>query len=201
MSLAIKIKTLRKKHKLTQSDLAKKLGIAPTAVSAWENNLNKPLMDKLAVMADLFDVPVYYFFDDLQLESTGELVYLPIYGNVSCGDGLVVFDPASEFMEVPKKWISSEDYFVLIAKGDSMIGANIKEGDELIIRKQEEVENGEIAVVVIGDKLFLKRVYKSDSEFMLVSENPNFPPVRYHPETNTNIRIVGKLKKAITNFM
>ncbi|RKJ30803.1 XRE family transcriptional regulator, partial [Butyricicoccus sp. 1XD8-22] len=63
MTVGQKIKALRKENGMTQEDLAKKLGVQPTAVSAWERNANKPLMDKLTTMAELFDVPFTYFFD------------------------------------------------------------------------------------------------------------------------------------------
>lgn len=62
------IKELRKKNRLTQADLAKKLGVAPTAVSAWERNENRPLMDKISFLAELFAVPVSYFFNNSEFE-------------------------------------------------------------------------------------------------------------------------------------
>ncbi|WP_148315696.1 helix-turn-helix transcriptional regulator, partial [Anaerococcus hydrogenalis] len=58
-----KIKRLRKENRMTQAQLAKKLGVAPTTVSSWERNDNNPLMDNITLMAEIFDVPVSYFFD------------------------------------------------------------------------------------------------------------------------------------------
>ena len=115
--------------------------------------------------------------------STGDgIVLLPIYGNISCCKGNVLFESSNKFMETPKKWTTGGDYFVLIAKGDSMIGANIKQGDELLIRKQNGVENREIAAVVIDDKIVLKRAYRNNDSFTLVSENPSYPPIRFNPD-------------------
>lgn len=57
------IKGLRKEHRLTQAELAKRLNVAPTAVSAWERNENRPLMDKIVILADMFQIPITRFFD------------------------------------------------------------------------------------------------------------------------------------------
>ncbi|CRK80345.1 LexA family protein [Neobacillus massiliamazoniensis] len=200
MKVGDKIKELRKQHRMTQADLAKKLNVAPTAVSAWEGNHNRPLMDKITILADLFKVPITYFFDVEDLGETGESVLLPIYGNISCGTGTVVYEQTGVYETTPKDWLNGGEYFYLRAKGDSMIGARIQEDDLLLIRKQEDVENGEIAAVVIEEEALLKRVYKTDNSIILQSENPKYAPIIYNPEQNKLIRIVGKLKKVVLNF-
>lgn len=199
MTVGEKIKALRKQNKLTQEELAKKLGVAPTAVSAWERNANKPLMDKIMVMADLFDVPFTHFFEVDEYDDTYE-VNLPVYGNVSCGEGLVVFETPTEYRSTPTDWTKGGDYFYVRASGDSMIGARIFDGDMLLLRKQDEVENGEIAAVCIDDEILLKRVFRTNGSFILQSENPKHPPRIYNPKTDRNIRIIGKLEKLIVEF-
>ncbi|MFS1513602.1 helix-turn-helix domain-containing protein [Chengkuizengella sp. SCS-71B] len=62
------IKELRKGHKMTQVELAKKLNVAPTAVSAWERDENRPLLDKITILADMFNVPVSHFFKSSRTE-------------------------------------------------------------------------------------------------------------------------------------
>lgn len=64
------IKKLRKEHRLTQADLAKKLNVAPTAVSAWERHENRPLIDKIVLMSELFNVPMDRFFESMVGEGT-----------------------------------------------------------------------------------------------------------------------------------
>jgi len=96
--------------------------------------------------------------------------------------------------------VKNDIYFYVRAKGDSMVGASINEGDLLLIRQQPEVENGEIAAVVIDEEIVLKRVYKENGSFTLVSENPKYPPISYNPKNDKHIRILGKLRKSITEF-
>ena len=199
MSVGLKIKTLRKEHKLTQEGLAKKLGVAATAVSAWERDANKPLMDKIMIMSEMFNVPFTHFFD-VEEYNDSEEVLLPLYGKVACGEGLVVFETPTEYISTPEDWLKSGEYFYVRASGDSMTGARIYDGDILFMRKQEEVENGQIAAVCIDDEIVLKRVFKNYGDLILQSENKNYPPRIYNPNRDRNIRIIGKLEKLIVNF-
>ena len=73
-----------------------------------------------------------------------------------------------------------------------MIGAGIKDGDIVFIRKQESVDDGEIAAVLVEDEATLKRVYISDDAVTLISENPKYKPMVYTKKQCKNIRILGK---------
>lgn len=199
MTVGQKIKDLRKRNRMTQGDLANILKVAPTAISAWERDANKPMMDKIMTMAEIFDVPFTYFFE-VEEYNTFEEVKLPLYGKVACGNGSVVFETPMEFRATPKEWLNGGEYFYLRASGDSMIGARIYDGDILLLKKQESVENGEIAAVCLDEEVVLKRVYRNGDNFILQSENPNYPPRIFNPDSESNIRIIGKLIKLIVDF-
>ncbi len=83
--------------------------------------------------------------------------------------------------------------FCLRVKGDSMINARICDGDIVFIRKQPNVNDGEIAAVLIGDEATLKRVYKKKNEIILVAENPNYAPMVYKNHELNEIIILGKV--------
>ncbi|MBP3038101.1 helix-turn-helix domain-containing protein [Bacillaceae bacterium Marseille-Q3522] len=208
MKLGDKIKKLRKEKRMTQADLSKKLKVAPTSVSSWERNENNPLMDKITIMSKLFDVPISYFFDsDVIKEEPAEYIVgvnnadavdLPIVGRISCGNGVVAFHDVEGYESIPVDWVTGGEYFFLRAKGDSMINARILDGDLLLIRKQEDVENGEIAAILIEEDAVLKRVYKTGNNTILQSENPKYPPILL--DKSKNIRIIGKLKRNVIKF-
>ena len=82
--------------------------------------------------------------------------------------------------------------FALRIQGDSMVGARIHDGDLVFIRSQPDVENGEIAAVVIDDEATLKRVYHLKNGLQLLSENPKYPPMVFTMEEHDSIRILGK---------
>lgn len=200
MSVADKIKRLRKQKRITQRELARILHVAPSAVSAWETGANRPLMDKLVELANLFGVPVSHFFEGEEFDTDKDSVMLPVYGKISCGGGVVNFDTITEYSQVPRTWVAGGDYFLIRAEGDSMEGARIKNGDLLFIRKQDTVDDGEIAAVVMGERVLLKRVYRANGFYTLVSDNPKYPPVQFRPESDLDIRIIGKLKRSIVEY-
>lgn len=195
------IKSLRKEHRMTQADLANKLNVAPTAVSAWERNENRPLMDKLTILAELFNVPISRFFD---VEEFGGQVItnttmIPVVGRISCGNGVFAYEEIEGYEETPTEWLNGGEYIYLRAKGDSMTGARIFEGDLLLIRRQEEVENGEIAAVLVGEEAYLKRVYVHGDQLSLHSESltTKYEPIYCPP---TDVKIIGKLKMNVIKY-
>ena len=73
-----------------------------------------------------------------------------------------------------------------------MINARINDGDIVYIKKQNQVDNGEIAVVLVDNEATLKRVYIYDDKVVLQPENTKYPPFVYSKEEMNNIRILGK---------
>lgn len=205
------IMALMKQRGWKQKDLSEKSGISRSTLSDYLNNKTLINLGNVEKIADVFGVSKSAIDPSFKTNFTGlancnsttphcEKVFLPLYGEAYCGEGEVHYGYPIDEIETPIEWVNGGEYFYLIAKGDSMVGAKIHEDDLLLIRKQPVVENGEIAVVIVDDKRMLKRVYKTDDTFTLVSENPKYPPIAYRPNSNGNIRILGKLKKSITNF-
>ena len=126
-----------------------------------------------------------------------EVVALPVVGSISCGEGIIAYEDIQEILCVPKEWANGAEHFFLRAKGDSMIGARIQEGDLLLIRRQDDIEDGEIGAVIVDDEAFLKRVFKRGSSIVLQSENPNYGPLVFDNDQSHHVLIVGKLKKVI----
>ena len=122
---------------------------------------------------------------------------VPIVGRISCGNGSLAYEEIEGYESVPKEWISGGDHFFLRAIGNSMIGARIQDGDLVLIRKQEVVENGEIAAVLIGDEAVLKKVYVQNGTIVLQSANPDSPPIVCPP---AEARIIGKLMMNVIKF-
>ncbi|MCQ2530308.1 MAG: hypothetical protein MJ086_03540 [Lachnospiraceae bacterium] len=120
-----------------------------------------------------------------------EIRTLPVLGRVACGKPI--------FTEEEREYVTIEDApknvdFILIAKGDSMINARINDGDYVFIRKQSEVNNGDIAVVIIDDEATLKRVHfdKEKQILQLLPENPAYMPLVFVGDELENVQILGK---------
>ncbi|MDF9845409.1 repressor LexA, partial [Paenibacillus sp. PastF-1] len=198
------IKKYRDLRNYSLQVLAEKIGITKKTVQRYEHGEHKIDMDRLKEIAVALGVTVnqltegaYTYLGEEPAET--ENISLPIVGKISCGNGRVAYESIEGYETTPRSWINGGQYFYLRAKGDSMNGARIYDGDLLLIRQQEEVEDGEIAAVLIDDEAVLKKVYKQNNALILQSTNPNYPPIVL-TGGETNIRIIGKLKKVVINF-
>ena len=196
MDLGNLIKTLRKKNGYTQKELAKVLNLSPTAISAWELNANKPMMDKLSMMSKLFDVPIstFYRFEDKPtniIEVSQRTVNIPVLGEIACGQPIMVKENFEDYRTAIEDNLPAGDLVYLQAKGDSMY-PTIPDGSMVLVRIQEEVENGEIAAITfnLNAHATLKRVKKQGGVTFLMPDNPAHDPIiitRDNP-----VRIIGK---------
>ena len=201
MGMAERIKERRIALKLTQEELANKLGLQKSAIAKYENGRVKNIKrTTILKMADLLECSPSYLMDieeDAQtlppyanIRPIGKKRF-PVLSEVACGEPILMQDEKELYVD------ASEDIkadFVLIAKGDSMIGAHIYDRDPVFIRAQQTVENGEIAAVGIGDEATLKRVYwyANRSVLVLKAENPDYPDMEFSGAELENIRIFGK---------
>ena len=128
------------------------------------------------------------FFDNLFPIETKKF---PLIGNIACGKPILADEQFEAYIEAGAN-IKAD--FCLRAKGDSMIGARIYDGDIVFIRKQEMVDDGEIAAVLIDDEATLKRVYydQESNVIQLFAENPQYKTMRFAGEELDHIRILGK---------
>ncbi len=116
---------------------------------------------------------------------------IPFLGSVACGQPIYAEEDKESYIVLGTN-IKAD--FCLRAQGDSMIGARIHDGDIVYVRKQEAVDNGEIAVVLIGDEATLKRVYyyPDKQKLLLQPANPKYEPFIYVGDELDQIRILGK---------
>lgn len=114
---------------------------------------------------------------------------VPLYGTIACGAPILAEENIER--EIPLPDFVRAD-FALRCKGDSMVDARILDGDIVYIRKQPDVENGEIAAVLIEDEATLKRVYKYPGQVVLQPANPKYAPLIYTGESINEMRILGK---------
>jgi repressor LexA len=196
-----KLDLLMKEKGISRMGLAKESGVPyTTIVNFYEKGSENIKLSTLKRLSDYFNVSLDYLVDDEELNRITpvmELVNIPIVGRISCGNGLFALEEIEGYEPTPREWLNGGEHFYLRAKGDSMNGARINDGDLLLIRKQPEVEDGEIGVVIVNDEAVLKRIYKRNGTLILQSENAKYSPIVH---TEGTVQIVGKLKKTIINF-
>ena len=113
---------------------------------------------------------------------------IPLIGSIAAGQPIL----CEEEIETADCAGSVHADFALRVTGDSMIGARILDGDIVFIRKQDDVDDGQIAAVIIDDRATLKRVYHIPNGLQLLSENPKYPPMIFTYPDCESIRILGR---------
>lgn len=205
---------LLNKSGLSQQDFASQIGVKKNAVSRWKTRELQSYTKYLPQIAEALGTTTEYLLtgngpkqkravseSDTALPKGAERIDLgtfhriPILGRISAGLPLYAEQHIEGYTLTDLN--GGAEYFALRVSGDSMNAARIQDGDILIVRRQEEVENGEVAVVMVGDEdATVKRFYATGSTVTLMpqSTNPTHQPQIYDA-TKTRIRVIGKVVK------
>ena len=165
-------KVLPKQDKLTV------LGLALNVSEAWLMGFDVPMSREVTKPSNIIPMPA--------------TKKVPLLGTIACGEPILAVENIESYINMDEE-IHAD--FALKCKGDSMINARIFDGDIVYIRKQSDVENGEIAAVLISNletEATLKRVYKTDSSIRLCAANPTYADMVYEKEAMNDVTIIGK---------
>lgn len=205
-TIGSRIRNRREELGLSQDELGKRLGYkSRSSINKIELDQRNLTQSKIKAIADALETTPAYIMGwnepDLKLNEENlkffdnlfpiETKKFPLLGNIACGKPIFADEQFEAYIEAGAN-IKAD--FCLRAKGDSMIGARIYDGDIVFIRKQEMVDDGEIAAVLIDDEATLKRVYydQESGVIQLFAENPNYKTMRFSGEELDHIRILGK---------
>lgn len=207
MEISRKIYLLRTENKLTQSEFAKIAGATDKAVSSWENGTRSPKLKYTKPICEYFGIDLNAFIDESnEIYKAGlpsnaipldlpSMHRIPILGRIPAGLPLYAEQNIEGYTLTDLN--GGAEYFALRVTGDSMNAARIQDGDLLIVRRQEEVENGEIAIVLVNDEdATVKRFYSTRDTVTLMpqSTNPQHQPQMYDLR-KTRIKVLGKVVK------
>ena len=216
MTLGELIKDYREKNRMSQRKFALRCGVSNGYISMLEDGKNpatgKPLVpkiDKIMLIADGLGcslTELLHTVDDMDIDvsSFGNLRPIktkrfPMLGEIACGEPIFANEDHETFIDASAD-IKAD--FCLTAKGDSMIGARIHDGDVVFIRSQPIVNNGQIAAVIIGDDATLKRwyYYPEQKKLVLTPENPAYEPLVYMGEELDTVRCLGLAVAFMSNL-
>lgn len=191
------IKSKRIELGLTQGELAERTGYADKSMIAKIENGKVDLsQSKIELFAEALHTTPRALMGWEDTDSVPPLPNLgavttrsfPVLGSVSCGMPVLM---AEEHEVQISADIDIKADFILFAKGDSMIGARIHDGDIVFVRRQMTVENGQIAVVAIDNEATLKRFYRYSDLIVLRAENPSYPDIEIRPSDGKEVHILG----------
>ena len=199
MEIKDTIKALRETHNLSQDDFGKVAGVSGKAVSTWENGTRIPRMGAIQRLADYFNIKKSDIIGDTTFSPENqfdniypiELKKFPLLGEIACGEPIFCDEDRESYILAGTN-IKAD--FCLKCKGYSMINARIYDGDIVFVRKQDSVENGEIAAVVIDDEATLKRMfyYPENDMVILKPENTAYKDIILMNDQLNSVHVLGK---------
>lgn len=199
-----RIRQVRQEQDVTQQELADYIGVSKQAVYKYENNIvtNIPT-DKVDAIAKRLKVsPAYLMGWEEQptpkptspapippgFMPMPEMMQVPLIGSIACGTPILAEQNIKSYIGVPAAWRAD---FALECHGDSM-APTICDGDVVCIRKQPEVEQGQIAAVRIGEEATLKHFYYQNDVMTLLADNPSVcPPMVYTGPQLEEVEVEG----------
>lgn len=183
----------------TQKELAEAIGESQQVVNTWAIGRSIPRMGRVQKLADFFRVEKSVLVDEWPESGIPQLpnVFpiskrrIPLLGQIACGEPIFCNEDRECYI------VAGTDVradFCLKARGDSMTGARIMDGDVVFIQKDAELVNGQIYAVEIDDEATLKRVYYDETaqELRLLAENPKYPTMVYSGERLAHVHLLGK---------
>lgn len=179
--------------------VAQKAGVSQPTLSDWKLGKSEPKRKTLEKICNAYGKDLSFFYGEensppkLSNVYSIELKRFSMMGEISCGEPKYTNEDRESYVMAGT---NIEADFCLKAKGDSMINARILDGDIVFIRKQDIVDNGEIAAVVVNNdsEATLKRFfyYKEKSLLILKPENPAYEDQIYQGEELNQVHVLGK---------
>jgi repressor LexA len=125
--------------------------------------------------------------DGLDIASQ-EATYVPLVGRIAAGTPILAEEQVEDILPLPRQLVGEGTLFMLNVAGDSMINAAIADGDWVVVRQQEDAENGEIVAAMVDGDATVKTLKRSDGHVWLMPHNPAYTPI-----LGDDAKILGKV--------
>lgn len=213
MGIGERIKEMRMQKKITQSELADRLGVPYQSIGQWERSVRNPKIETLQKIAEALDVDINWLMHGKTLEQRDQamkdyvarrfksiethpdgIIRVPVYGVIPAGIPMSAIEEVLDYEEMPSgRDTVGKEFFALKIKGDSMF-PNYIDGDVVIFQKQDVCDSGkDCAVMVNGDDATFKRIERKANGVMLKPLNPAYETMFFTNEEieAKPVRILG----------
>lgn len=190
-------------NNVDRNKLCKDLNYKYTTVSDWVNGVTYPRIDRIEELARYFNIDKSDLIEDRDKKTNIDLNKIPgiipitktrripILGTIACGDPILAVENYDGYFIADPQIVTGD--FALRCKGDSMIDANIFDGDIVFFKSTPSVDNGKIAAVIIDNETTLKKFYKNNTSIILQPCNSNYTPVVIAENDYKDTQIVGEM--------
>lgn len=203
------ISTIRRERNMSQLELSALVGASKQAISNYERGIREPDYATLEAIADALNVPVSMLISRERQQEALQAIYntyepstprlpanlrpisnmrrqrVPLIGQVAAGQPILAETDYETYVDAP---IDCD--VALEVKGDSMVPTYMP-GDTVYIKCRPDVNEGQVAVVLIDDEATLKHVYKRPTGLTLISDNPEYAPIMVEADEHEYIAIYG----------
>lgn len=208
------LKKIRTQNKKQQQEVADYLGINRVSYARYESGERQPDFQTVANLADFFGVSVDYLLgrevsanspwneNGIDMAPRKKGIKIPVLGRVVAGIPVEAVQDVIDYEEIDEEMAKTGEFFALQIQGDSM-EPRIKSGDVVIVRKQDIVDSGDIAIVMVnGDDATCKKFVKHKNGVSLVSMNPAYTPMFYTMDEveSLPVRVLGRVMELRAKF-
>lgn len=202
------LRYLREKKDVDQLELANLLGRkSASSISEWEKGTYTPKSGVLSDIARIFNVNLQDLMNtDLSkpqatnlIEVNQRTIRIPVLGEIACGVPILAEENYEDYRTTLAESLPAGNIIYLRARGDSM-HPTIPDGAMIMVREQPEVEQGEIAAVMVdgSTRATLKRVKMQGDMMILMPDNPAHEPI--FVTKDYPVQIIGKAVRMETDF-
>ncbi len=196
-SIGERIKEARKSAGLTQLELAKKTELSRSYIGDIEKDRYNPSVSTLQLIATATNTPLEDLLPSTKpVSPIGRGVRIPVLGRVVAGIPIEAVEEILDYEEITPELAATGEFFALKIRGHSM-EPRMMEGDVVIVRRQDDVDSGDVAIVLVnGDEATVKRVKKQEDGITLIANNISVYEPHYYSNKEIEelpVRILGKV--------
>lgn len=188
------VKKMTAEQNMSMSELARRVGIAKSAISRYFNGTRELPLNRIGDFASALHTTPNFLLG-VKEDTNSQGIKIPVLGTVAAGIPISAVEDILDYEEIPQSWQNQGEFFGLRIKGDSM-KPDINDGDTVIVKQQSTANNGDVVIALVnGDDATCKKFEKLDNGIMLISNNSEYSPMYFSNEevTTKPVVIVGRV--------
>lgn len=199
------LNNLLSKRNKTQKEVADAISVSPQTFNTWCQGIALPRMGKVQRLADYFNIEKSDLIDERNSPLNQPFrkgIPIPVYGRVAAGIPIEMIEDVIDTEEITEELARTGEFFALQIHGDSM-EPRMKEGDVVIVRKQDDAESEDIVIATVdGTDATCKRLKKYADGIALVANNPAYEPMYFSNREieEKPIKILGRVVELRAKF-
>jgi repressor LexA len=198
MCVGRRIRKARKSKDWTLEDLKKKTGMSISFLSDIERGVSNPSLKRLKQIARALNVSISYLLNEHDPSKT---ITVPEIYSIRQENNLWAESNVKEYHFVEKEKVNNGLYFFIRARDDSMLGSGILPGSLVLVRKQSEIRNGDIAIILLKGKentdFIFRKIFKTEGQWLLQPDNSRYETLIIPKE---DLKVAGKVISLVHNF-